>query len=511
MTIRRLAACLVLVLLCCSTVALARPGGGETYSHDSGGGSGGGYSSSGSDSDSDSDGDGGAALAVLIELLIRYPKVVIPALLVVGGLAAVSALSGGGDWESTSRTLHADPEPAPRARPALDQVRTVDPDFSPVLFADFVFRLYATAQTSRGVDGKLDELSPYLSASARRALAERQPVRQPVTGVVIGQMQVSRVSLPEAEDANGEFAAFVKVGVQFEANYSVGSGPGSRRFVVEEWLLRRAASARTKPPEPEKRFPCPNCGAPWRSEQAAGTQKCAFCGAVVDNGRFDWQVESITLRRESANIPGLESEVPEQGTSLPSVVDARFADDWTAFTQEDPGVTDAAIADRLGFVYTLLNDAWSRGAIAPARPVLSDGLADYCQYWIDAYSARGLRNALEGMRLTQHELVKLARDRYYDALTIRIWGTGKDYVVRAADNAVVRGSRERGRDYSEYWTLVRSGARRGAPRADATCGSCGAALSVNMAGRCEHCGSHVTAGEFDWVLSKIEQDEAYRA
>ncbi len=27
---------------------------------------------------------------------------------------------------------------------------------------------------------------------------------------------------------------------------------------------------------------------------------------------------------------------------------------------------------------------------------------------------------------------------------------------------------------------------------------------------CEHCGSHVTAGEFDWVLSKIEQDEAYQ-
>jgi hypothetical protein len=31
-----------------------------------------------------------------------------------------------------------------------------------------------------------------------------------------------------------------------------------------------------------------------------------------------------------------------------------------------------------------------------------------------------------------------------------------------------------------------------------------------MAGACEHCGAHVTAGEFDWVLSKIEQDDTYR-
>jgi hypothetical protein len=31
-----------------------------------------------------------------------------------------------------------------------------------------------------------------------------------------------------------------------------------------------------------------------------------------------------------------------------------------------------------------------------------------------------------------------------------------------------------------------------------------------MSGECAHCGTHVTSGEFDWVLSKIEQDEAYR-
>ena len=30
-----------------------------------------------------------------------------------------------------------------------------------------------------------------------------------------------------------------------------------------------------------------------------------------------------------------------------------------------------------------------------------------------------------------------------------------------------------------------------------------------MAGHCEHCGADVTSGEFDWVLSKIEQDDAY--
>ena len=30
---------------------------------------------------------------------------------------------------------------------------------------------------------------------------------------------------------------------------------------------------------------------------------------------------------------------------------------------------------------------------------------------------------------------------------------------------------------------------------------------INQAGSCDYCDAHVTAGEFDWVLSRIEQDE----
>jgi hypothetical protein len=31
-----------------------------------------------------------------------------------------------------------------------------------------------------------------------------------------------------------------------------------------------------------------------------------------------------------------------------------------------------------------------------------------------------------------------------------------------------------------------------------------------MAGACKYCNAHVTRGEFDWVLSKVEQDDSYR-
>jgi hypothetical protein len=30
-----------------------------------------------------------------------------------------------------------------------------------------------------------------------------------------------------------------------------------------------------------------------------------------------------------------------------------------------------------------------------------------------------------------------------------------------------------------------------------------------MAGNCEYCQARVVSGDFDWVLSRIEQDEVY--
>lgn len=41
-------------------------------------------------------------------------------------------------------------------------------------------------------------------------------------------------------------------------------------------------------------------------------------------------------------------------------------------------------------------------------------------------------------------------------------------------------------------------------------GGNGAALAEGQAAVCEYCGGKVTTGDFPWILSRIEQDEAYR-
>ena len=65
------------------------------------------------------------------------------------------------------------------------------------------------------------------------------------------------------------------------------------------------------------------------------------------------------------------------------------------------------------------------------------------------------------------------------------------------------------RSWSEYWTFIRSRAAQMDPSKADSCPNCGASVAVGTSGVCQHCGGKLTNGEFGWVLSRIEQDEAY--
>jgi hypothetical protein len=471
--------------------ALARPGGGDSYSGGGGHGGGGG-----------GDGDGLFELIYwLIRLSFYYPEIGLPLL---GGVIAYVVYSSykqhqNKDWDSGP--------PVELARAVeLDGLRELDPDFSPVVFEDFVFRLFSAAHRERGKSPELEAVAPYVSAAARRSLAERQPVGVAVEQVIVGAMRVYRVSIPpEPLDAEGR-AARVCVGIELEANVLAAK---QTYFSVERWQLARDATRTSKPPDPARGLPCPNCGAPWQAT-ATGSQECASCHQVVDNGRFDWLVEDIVLRSLDERPPTLTTDVPERGTDLPTYRQARVDERFAELRRDDPAVDEAALQARLATIYIELGKAWSANDLTPVRGFVSDGLYDYLQYWVDAYKRQGLRNQLTDMQILRIELAKVARDRWYHAVTIRLWGTGRDFVVDEKTGDLVRGSKHRFRRYSEYWTLIRSASRKGPARADRGCGNCGAPLEVTMAGACHYCGAHVTAGEFDWVLSKIEQDDSYR-
>lgn len=381
-------------------------------------------------------------------------------------------------------------------RTRLEALRQIDPDFSVVLFEDFVYALFAEAHTARGA-GRLETLGPYLTPAARQELARLG--NAPVTTVVVGSMRYSSVSVAPGSGST--------VSLELEANYTEAGPSGEQSYwTVERWELMRGPYARSRPPERVRVFTCPSCGAPL-DKIVGGT--CHYCNQVVDSGAFDWVVSRIAVTERQLRPPMLTGTTEEQGTELPTRVDHGLAQALGALGQRDPAFSREALFGRIGLVFSTLQNAWSSLRWELARPYLSDNLWTAQTYWIEAYRKSGLRNMNENARILGLELVRITSDRWYDSATVRVHATGLDFTLREQDGAVVGGNRTRERTYSEYWTLIRSSGARGAARSDPNCPSCGAALDVNAAGQCGHCQVKVTSGQFDWVLSRIEQDESY--
>jgi hypothetical protein len=480
---------LVASVLLLASVALARPGGGQSYS--------GGSRSSGSGGGGDGDA-GGILVELLIWLCIENPQVGIPlALLVMVGLVIRWAIQRGMKaWSTTRVDVHAVQkveQPASSARLELERLRAHDPEFSLVLFEDFVYMLYGAVQRARGLGAGW--LAAYLEPQLAASL--QQPELADVQGIVIGALRYEHVHWGDT----------IEVELEIEANYVelLRTGEQRRYYVVEAFTLTRAASAKSRAFSRAHKLDCPKCGAPL--EALRGTE-CSYCRQQVGLGRFDWMVTSLDNHSREPRGPLLTSDVPETGTELPTIADSTAPASFQGLQQRDPSLSWQSLTTRMTHVFSELQAAWSGREPLRIRPYVSDNLFQSMYYWIDLYLQSRCRNVTEGARILRIDLARVTSDKHYDAITVRLFASSIDYTI-SDDGKLLSGSRSRPRTYSEYWTWIRGSARKGQSRGDLNCPNCGAPLRIGMAGTCEYCRVKVTAGEFDWVLSRIEQDDSY--
>jgi hypothetical protein len=478
--------------------AFARPGGGGSFSGGSrggGGGFGGGGHSSG--------GGGGLALWLLFELL-PWPIKLIIIFGVIGYFVFSSSRRRTQDW-STGQPDYQEsyaPPPPPQssmsARATLAELRALDPTFSLVLFEDFLYALYDETQHRRA-KGELDLMTAYLTPRVIEQL--KSYPREPIQGIVIGAMRYTDAAI----EGDGPTAT-ARVRVELEVNLTVQAahGPASA-YLVEEWSLVRRAGAKTKSAEKARIFDCPNCGAPQSAVMAG---HCSHCNQAVSTGEFGWIVDEARILHSETKPPLLTSNVEEEGTELPTIFAPDARQNLDALWRRDPAFVWPAFEQRVGLIFSEFQTAWSNRDLAKMRPFLSDNLFQMQLYWVEAYKAQHLRNITENARIQRIELARVESDASFDALTIRLYATSLDYTV-TDDGKLVTGSKSREREYSEYWTLIRGANRKGPTKTEPVCPNCGAPLDINMVGTCKYCQAKVTTGEFDWVLSRIEQDEAY--
>ncbi len=483
-TFRR--ALLLVLALFCAFAAFARVGGGDSYS--GGGSSGGG------------DGGIGAELVyvlfrLLLELTIQHPAIGIPIDIVV--IVVVVKFFGRKNKVSVFTVSTAAAAPASVAGTRLEELRRFDPNFSSITFSDFCYSLYARAHEARG-KGDLDRYAPYLSDAARRALQSRNPPGlKEVRGVVIGSFQVGGVQRLDQ--------AVVSVAVTFESNSTeIAAAGASSWYVREQWTLERARDLASPTPGESKADHCPRCGAALHTRTDGA---CEYCGVKIENGAFQWFVRGIALLTRESRGPLLTSNVPERGTELPTVYQPQLAERRAAFEAANPSFAWPAFATRLQSIAIDLQDAWTARDWERVRPLESESLFQMHRYWIDAYKKQHLKNIVSDFAITNVVPVKIDADAFYESITVRLWAQGRDHTVDESGH-VVAGSQTQLRKWSEYWTFIRTRAAADGTR-KVPCPNCGAQVVAGASGICDYCGGKLTRADFDWVLSRIEQDESY--
>lgn len=483
----RAAALAVIAIIVLAAVADARPGGGHSSSGGgrsssssrSSSGGGGGFRSSGGGGGSFSGGGGGG-----IGMLVLVTVVVIIV------VAVNVAKSNTDNWSSGA--ISYTPPPPPPAPANLDSLATRDPDLSIPALEDFVYQLFNQAHRRRGSPEDLTLLQPWLSQTVIDSLLLRAPAP---SQIVIGTLRLASYRHDPVHERDV---------LRYQIEATLFTDPPS--YITEEWTLVRGDKVVSKPPATTRTWPCPNCGAAW---QGGNDRTCQHCGEAMTTGKFDWFVDRVTVTSQKAVLASLTGTVEEYGNDLPTVFRGDVSKQMAAITADDPQVTVEAVGARVALIYAKLNEAWNAQDMKLARGLTTVALRDYMDYWIKEYQRQGLHNMLVNASIESIQLAKVIRDRHFDAITLRVRAGGNDYTLDRG-GSLVGGSKTFVRQYTEYWTVLRSSSRRGPVTATPTCPNCGAPLQITDAGACGHCDAMVENGQFDWILSKIEQDDTYQ-
>jgi len=280
-----------------------------------------------------------------------------------------------------------------------------------------------------------------------------------------------------------------------DANHVVADeGSDGRRG--ERWVFVRSATARTSLLGNVTSSRCPACGAELKLSLDG---VCAHCKASVTNGSVDWVVAGI----RGAPFVGYtsESQLAAAAPSIPEGV--------ALMQSSDPAFSIDAFRVRVRTAFVALQEAWCKQHLDTARGFMSPGAYFAWRAQLETMAAEGRRNVMERLQVHRIQPMRIVHGRVFDDLTVRITAACADYELDR-DGKVVFGDRTV-RPFAEEWTFQRSTGvtTTGKPGTlENTCPSCGAPVSLTQIGECRFCKAAITTGKFDWVVSRIEQEDA---
>ncbi len=385
----------------------------------------------------------------------------------------------------------------------LTVLKKRDPNFSQILLIDFVHLLFTKLYRYAGTQ-EFSYLTPFISTALQQQYQFLAP--QPAQEVVINGMQWESINQQDQED---------NINLLIDANYTLNlHGQKTRYVVTERWQLARRSGLLSAEPQNMQALTCPNCAAPAHFNDAG---VCPYCKNELQQGEAQWYLKQrVITQTTQLDSTSLVSYAEETGTQLPTLKQAGLSHKISAFVDQHrleqwDSFFEAFKEQTVRSYFLAIYQHWSERNWDGVRHLISDRLFAANQFWTDNYKQQHWINRLEQLQIERIELAKIDMDKFYEAITVRIFAACFDY-TETEQGKLIGGSKKTLRHYSEYWTFVRRSGQEAKPSPFSIqqCPQCGApADQMGQAAECGFCGSKISTGEFSWVLFLITQDEAY--
>lgn len=159
-------------------------------------------------------------------------------------------------------------------------------------------------------------------------------------------------------------------------------------------------------------------------------------------------------------------------------------------------------------LYVKLQHAWTDRNWEEMRPFETEELFEQHFAQIQGYIRSNTINVVDRISVNYATIYNFKQTEEKDIVEVALKATKQDYVIDATTKELVEGNKYQYRVTVYKMTFERT---KGMLTTEATeeldaknCPNCGAPLDMTSAGKCDYCGSIVTTGNHDWVLSNLE-------
>ena len=209
------------------------------------------------------------------------------------------------------------------------------------------------------------------------------------------------------------------------------------------------------------------------------------------------------LKKKSTSTSAMNQRVSQQAYS------DNTPDNSAIVAEQIRAIDPAFSSDKfIGFareVFMKINEAWTTKDWKPIRPFESETLFNQHKQQLDEYIRLGKTNVIEKIAIKHCSLHAFQDDGDKEVLTVWINAMLRDYVIEDETKKVLE--RDPNRDWYMRYEMIfnrKSGLKTDPGKKGNTitnCPNCGAPTEVTSSGQCAYCGSVITNGEHDWVLT----------